>query len=157
MMSVKVRIDGLRDLRDGLNQLTKATAKNVMRRVLKKRAQPIANHAESLAPVEHGTLKQSVVVGTQLSRRQKRYQKREHKDEVFVFVGPGPLKQATLQEFGTVNHDPQPYMRPAWDANKNRVLSDIKQDMAIEVNKSIARRQRREANKAAKAAKAAKG
>ena len=51
----------------------------------------------------------------------------------------GPLPQAHLQEFGTKDQPPQPFMRPAWDAEKRGVLEGIKDDLWAEIKKAAAR------------------
>src|SRR5262245_20653798 len=61
-MKVTVKVEGLREIKDALNELPKATAKNVMLRVLKTWAEPIADAARQLAPVDKGDLKRSIRV-----------------------------------------------------------------------------------------------
>lgn len=65
-----VRIEGLRELDAALGQLTKATARNVLKRVLLKAGQPIADEAARLAPDDPKTgppdLHTSIVVGSKL-------------------------------------------------------------------------------------------
>lgn len=130
-----IKVEGLRELDQALAAVAKdATAKAMMRRALKEAAQPMADMAQSLAPVgeTHG-LQKSVRVGTLLSRRQARLHRKMVRDDraaVEMFVGPGPDPAAIAMEFGTEPHtlggqyagawhpgtEPQPFMRPAWDA-----------------------------------------
>lgn len=152
---MKVRIEGLREVERALAELPKATGKNVLRRVLKARAQPIANAARSMAPDDPATggddLHTSIGVSTVLSKRQKGQHKkmfRNDKAAVEMFVGAGALPQAHLQEFGTVNHGPQPFLRPAWDAGKTAVLDGIKDDLWIEIDKAAARLAKKQAKAA---------
>ena len=148
MSEVRVKIEGLREVQEALKKLPKkATAKNVMRRVLKKRAQPFADTARDLVPVDKGALKDSIGVSTVLAKSQRRGFKKEGRDDVVVFVGAGPHPQASLQEFGTKDFRAQPYMRPAWDKHKNQTLDGIVGDMWDEIEKAAARA----ARKAAKA------
>jgi HK97 gp10 family phage protein len=149
-----VKISGLRELEKALAELPKATGKNVLRRVLKKRAQPIADAARGSAPDDPATgagdLKSSIGVGTVLSKRQKGLHKKmfaNDKAAVEVFVGAGPLPQAHNQEFGNVNHGPQPYMRPAWDSGQRPMLDGIEKDLWTEIDNAA----RRLAKKQAKA------
>lgn len=92
-MSIKFKIDGLKEIQVALRQLPDATAKNVMRRILRKRAKPIADRAKSLAPVDDGELKDSIAVSTKLNKRQRSRHRKPDKDDVEVFVGAGPLPQ----------------------------------------------------------------
>lgn len=147
-MEVKVRVLGLSQLEQGLSELPRATGKNVLRRVLRQRGEPIAERARNLAPIDEGDLKDSIAVSTKLSRSQRR--KRRKKATVEMFVGPGTHPQAITQEFGTWFHPPQPFMRPAWAAEKGRILEDLSGDLWTEIDKSaqrIARKQARLAKK----------
>ncbi len=148
MTEVTMKIEGLREVKEALHKLEKkATAKNVMRRVLRERAKPIAVDAKNLVPVDKGALKDSIGVSTVLAKSQRRKFKKEDPDDVVVFVGAGAHPQASLQEFGTTDFPPQPYMRPAWERNKNSILTNITEDMWKEIKKAA----ERAAKKAAKA------
>lgn len=138
-MKVTMRVEGLRDIERALLELPKSTAASVARRVLKKRAQPIADHAESLARFKSGELKRSITVSTVLSRRQKGQAKKLGKSAVEVYVGPGPLVQAITEEFGTVNQAPHPFLRPAWDSGRTALIEGIKADLWDEIRKAAAR------------------
>lgn len=147
-----VHIEGLRELQTALHELPKATAKNVMRRVLLERAKPIADSASSRARVRSGALKTSFKAGTKLSRRQKS-ENGSLGDTVEVYIGPSPLVQAITEEFGTDKVTANPMLRPAWHSGKDKVLEGIKEDMWKEIKKAADRL----ARKAAKAARAAGG
>jgi HK97 gp10 family phage protein len=136
-MKVSVKIEGLAEVAEGLEELPKATATNVLKRALLKAANPIAQTAKRLAPRLSGQLQQSIEPGTKLSRRQKSLYHKESKVE--IFVGPAALAQAITQEFGTVFHGAQPFMRPAWDANKREAFNLIKEELANEIEKARAR------------------
>lgn len=147
-MSIKVKVTGLREVEKALANLPKATAKNVVRRVLKTRAQPIAEAARNLAPVDEGDLQKSITVGTKLSKAQRGKHRKRTPGTVEMFIGAGPNPQAHLQEFGTKDMPPQPFMRPAWDGGKETLLAGIKDDLWTEIEKAVGRL----AKKAAKAA-----
>lgn len=152
-MRMKVKVEGLREVKTALRQLPDATAKGVMRRVLRKAGAPIAEAARQLVPVHEGDLRDSIAVSTKLSRRQRKMHRKGGRDDVEVFVGAGPHPQAHLQEFGTSRHPAQPFLRPAWDQNKRSVLDGIKDDLWAEIRKSAERL----ARKAARAARTRKG
>lgn len=147
-MTIKVTVEGLEGVMDALRDLPNATAKNVMKRVLLKRAEPIAEAARRLVPVDQGHLKNSIHVATKLTRRQRGRRRKVHRDDVEVFVGPGTDPAAHLQEFGSSHHDAQPFMRPAWDQTKDEFLAGVGADMWAEIEKAAARL----AKKSAKAA-----
>lgn len=144
----KFRVEGLSELEEALKELPKATGKNVLRRVLLKAGQPIADAAAARAPRFKGKLQMSIGTGTKLSRRQKKMHVAE--STVEVFVGAGALVQAITQEFGTVNHPAQPFMRPAWDGGKNNAFASLRDDLEAEIEKARARLARKAARIAAK-------
>lgn len=155
-MAVTVKIEGLKELDDALGELPKATGKNVLRRVLRKAAEPMAEQMRASAPVAEengGQLRDSIGVGTRLSRNQGRLHRKMFKDDrasVEMFVGAGAVPQAHLEEFGGATNAPRPYARPAWDANKDKMLAGIKSDLWAEIERAAARHARKMARLARK-------
>lgn len=142
-MSIKMTIDGLDEVQEALRQLPDSTAKSVVRRVLRNRAEPIAVRARALAPVDSGDLKDSIGVGPKLSRRQRSLHRKVDPDDIEIFIGAGPHPQAHMQEFGTEHNPPQAFMRPAWDEGKDRLLEGLKADLWEEIRKAAARMARK--------------
>jgi len=158
-MSRSVRVDGLRELDKALGEMSKAGARTVLRRVGLKALEPVAETAARLAPDDPDTggfdLKSSIIVGTKLTRRQTKMarsaaRKAGGKDFVEVYAGAGPLPQAHNQEFGNAKHGAQPFMRPAWDQNKAKVLKSVEEGLAIEIKASAARAAKSAARRAAR-------
>lgn len=141
-----MKVEGLRDLDAALGELPKSTAKNVLRRVGRKALEPFDESWRSKAPHLTGALEESGGVGSKLTRSQRKATERENFVE--VFAGPGAHPQATLQEFGTAQHPPQPFARPAWDESKGDALEIVKTELGTEISKAA----KRLARKAAKAA-----
>jgi HK97 gp10 family phage protein len=135
-VSVTIKIEGLSELKAAFEQLPKATGKSVMRKVLMTRAKPIAAAAKALVPVESGELRDSIIASTRLSKHQKR-EAEETASYAEVYVGAGPLPHAHLVEFGSVNNQPQPYLRPAWDSAKGALLDNFKEDLWSEIRKAV--------------------
>jgi len=127
-MGTGIKIEGLAELDKALAELPRATAKGVLVRVLKKRAQPVAERAKALAPVgATGGLRASITVSTSASGdvgkvayaralragaskaaavAALRSAYRTNPDGTFakVFVGPGRDQgEAHLVEFGTAD------------------------------------------------------
>ncbi len=165
-MQGALKLEGLAGLKKALDNLPKATSKNVQRRVLLKRAQLVVDSAKAKAPVRLGHLRRSIIATTKrpagrasASRRAfaaagggaagRAASKAAGASMVEVFVGPGRHPQAGQQEFGNRRHPPRPYLRPAWDENQRRVLDGIADDMWAEISKASARL----AKKAARAKK----
>jgi HK97 gp10 family phage protein len=165
---VSVQVIGLKECQEALQQLPKATARNVQARVLLARARPIVAYAKALAPVRFGDLVRSIqattarpagnktaaaqafasTIGAGGSKEAAQAAARAAgPSPVEVFIGPGRNPQSSLQEFGTRHHPPQPYMRPAWDFGKNEALNGIAKDLWDEIQKSVARRAQNQAKR----------
>lgn len=138
-------VEGLAELHTALRELPDSTAKNVLRRVGTQALKPIAEAAARRAPVERGALRTSIHVGTRLSRRQRGQHQKAGPDDVEVFAGAGVLPQAHLQEFGSSIHPAQPFLRPAWDEGKDRLMEEIKRLMWVEIQKAAERLARKAA------------
>jgi HK97 gp10 family phage protein len=161
---VRVSVEGLREVDAALGQLGKATGRNVMRRVAVARLEPMAEEARRLAPDNPNTrgrdLAKSIAVSTRTNKanfsRAANKAARAGKAEVEAYMGPagvgkrGAPPQGIWQEFGTVNHPPQPFMRPAWDGGKDALLEGIADDLWAEISKAAARQAKKAARLAAK-------
>ena len=123
-MKGALKLEGLAGLKKALDDLPKATSRNVQRRVLLKRAQIVVDAARAKAPVRLGHLRRSIIATTKrpagratASRRAfaaagggaagRAASKAAGASMVEVFVGPGRHPQAGQQEFGNRNHPPQ--------------------------------------------------
>lgn len=143
-----VKVEGLSDLVASLQALPKAVARNTLRRVLSKRAEPMAGTMRERAPDDPATtgkrdLKTSIAVGTKLSKRQARLHRKENRnDKQFaeVFVGAGALPQAHLSEFGGPNNAPVGFARSAWDQHQDLILGGLRDDLWTEIDKTAKRR-----------------
>ena len=149
-MAVKMKLEGFSDLDKELAQFSKSVGKGVLRRTLIAASGPLAALMRQNAPRDTQALYDSIAISTKLNARQSRLHRRMFRNDkasVEVFVGAGTLPQAHLQEFGTENHSPQAFIRPAWDNDKMQLLERIKKLLRIEIDKAALRA----ARKAAKA------
>lgn len=145
-MNVVAKVEWLRGSDKALAEVgTKTTQKNILVRALKKAAKPIDDQASSLAPRDTGKLQVSVITGTQLTRRQRSssYKAGAH-GVAEVHVGTA-LSRGLFQEFGTFKMPAQPFMRPAWDANKERAQGIIGTELWVEIRKAADRAARKRA------------
>ena len=158
-MKTTVRVEGLSDLDAALGALAeeygKANGKAVLRRVGIKALQPMAEAARGLAPddpeTEGNDLKASITVGTKLNKTQAREaRKDENKALVTVYMGTND-PAGVQQEFGNVNHGPQPFMRPAFDANAEGAIKIVASELGPEIEKTAVRLAKRRAAKAERA------
>lgn len=137
-----VKFTGGKELEAALRELPKATARNALNRGLKRVAEPVREKWEAGAPRRTGALAESVVVGKQLTRRQKSDAKQD--GTYFAEIHIGTSHRAGIpQEFGTIDHPAQPSGRPAWDSEKGEVLDDFGKFMWEEIEKAAARRARK--------------
>lgn len=170
--STRLRIEGLADLEKALDNLSKSTGRSVLRRSMRKAAEPMAEMARTLAPVKTGKLRDSIKFGSLLNGSQRKLQRKltvEERAAVELFLGPSYVKGSGgrvghLVEFGTAPHlngglfpgtmhpgtAPQPFMRPAFDAEARPTINRLKPILWAEIGKAAARA----ARKAARAAKA---
>lgn len=162
---MKVKVEGLRECQEALAELPKATSRNVLKRALLKSGQPMAEMAEQKAPKLTGHLQKSIAVSSTLSKKEQKNHRSmigsllqmtvagwrsAPKKAVYVFVGAGPIVQASKQEFGTAHHGPQPYMRPAFDSQRMKVVETIKDLIWAEIDKARTRLAKKAARLAAK-------
>jgi HK97 gp10 family phage protein len=148
MAKTTFRIEGLAALDDALSELPKATARNVLKRVLIEQGKPIRDDGERNAPKLKGGLKRSYTIGTKLSRTQKTQNKKESMVE--VYIGPGPSAKSIQTEFGNAHQAAHPHLRPAFDGNVHRVLNGIRDSLAAEIEKARERLARKAARILAK-------
>lgn len=155
---LNLRIDGWKELAQQLEALgSDKDVRKAMRDALRKSAEPMASYARSIAPKgATGNLAKSISIGSQLSSRQRRGRRRPTKDEAEIFVGSSDRK-AHLVEFGTAPRyqkksgkfvgqvPPQPFVRPAWEATKDRILSAFGKLLGAEIEKAARRISRRQA------------
>jgi len=135
----RVEMLGFRELEQALLELPKAVAKSALRQALKKAGQPVVADAQRKVPVLTGELLGSLDIRSTLSKRQRRG--RAKAGDVEMFIGPSWPKGAHghLVEFGTSKMAARPFLRPAWDANKERVLAAIGKELWASIEKAARR------------------
>lgn len=164
-MSVSFKIEGLQDLEQMLiTHLPGALGRTVLRRSLRKAAQPMLEQARAGAP---GSLDEKITLSERVIRPPQevagllaagRARRRAQ-----LFLGPGrEAPHAHLVEFGTKPRyhksgkyvgamPPDPYMRPAFDIEAQPTIERLGPILASEIDKAIARRARKLARLAAQA------
>ena len=166
---MKIKVQGLKELDAALGQLrTKAMAKGVIKRALLEAAAPMHAEAQSNAPSRAdpseviaygkgpnrrerrpGTTQALVQIGDRLTRRQAAQARKGGKSFVEIYVGTrDPM--AHLEEFGSANQQPHPFMRPAYDAEAEPTIRRFVDTLSTELNKVAAREAKRAARLARK-------
>lgn len=157
--AVRMKVSGLRQLDAALGDLAaeygKASGKAVLRRVADDALKPMAEVASGLAPDDPETgahdLKASITVGGKLTARQAKIaRKDQNKATVTRYMGTSD-PAGVPQEFGTVNHGPQPFMRPAFRQEARATIDRVAKGLGPEINKTATRLAKRRAARAAKA------
>lgn len=143
-----IELTGFKELEKELERLSKAAGKGVLRRSLKKAAQPIADAANANAPKgETGEYSKSFKYGTKLNKRQSGIHRKAFRDDraaVEGFVGTDD-PAGVQQEFGNQDHGPQPALRPAWDAEGERTINRLGEQLWTELEVTQARAARKAA------------
>ncbi|MTH76316.1 HK97 gp10 family phage protein [Paracoccus aestuariivivens] len=160
-----MNIQGLADLEKALDNLSKSVNRSVLRKSLRKAAGPMRDMAKSLAPVDDGELRDSVIIGGLLNKSQKSKHRKLTADErssIELFVGPSYKlgaggRHGHLVEFGTEPHivggvfagaqhpgtAPQPFMRPAFDAEARPTVDRLAPLLWAEIEAAIKRQAKR--------------
>lgn len=140
-MKVNITITGASDLAKRLEQLPAAVSRTVQVNALKAGAEVIRDRAAALAPRSPGPgphLADDIVIGTISAARLER---QDRGNEVVVEVGPS-LKPndhfyGYFQEYGTIRHQAQPFMRPAFDTGAPLALTRILSAMWLAIRKAL--------------------
>lgn len=174
-MAMTVNLSGFKELDAELAKLSKAAGRNALRRAGMTAMQPMAAAARRLAPVDEGDLQESISVGfairndigraefaavkraggsdeeAVMALRDARRAASATAPSAVIYMGPEAAPdrntaiKAVAQEYGTSFHPPQPYMRPAFDAQAQPTLERLKRELWFEVSKSVERAARKAA------------
>lgn len=171
-MSGAIKVEGLPQLDAALAELIEATngrtGKTALRKGVIEGAQLFVRAAQEAAPVMSGALRDSItaraagnLVGKDAWGRAKRSglddagaakaardatraaRESGEMSTISVVVAAGPNPQAVQQEFGNVNHGPHPFMRPAFDSQKEAVVDAISQAVSRQIAAAAQRAARR--------------
>ena len=107
-----IRIEGLDEL---LKELHKKADKQAIRQVVKQNGSELQSVSQQLAPVDTGNLKRSIGL--------------EILDGGMTAEVEPTAEYAAYVEYGTRFMESQPYMRPAFDAQKRQFKKDLEKLM----------------------------
>jgi len=121
---VKMRFEGGKELAKALEGLSARVGKRMLRDALEEVGEPMRKRMAQMAPREPGApdLADNIVIST------GRVIKPKGSDSLASAVNIGPEKRffyGFFQEFGTVHHGAQPFVRPAFDGGVTKALSDM--------------------------------
>lgn len=138
-MRAGFKMEGWKEMDRALGQLPKATARNTIKRGLKKAAVPVEEAMENTAPRLTGWTGKSIQTSFQLNPANKRDQKREGKAFAEIYIGTSRGSAAHLLEYGTFKMPANPWMRRSWEATKEEALVIFSVELKNEIEKSVAR------------------
>jgi HK97 gp10 family phage protein len=177
-MTIVAKVTGFRELEEALAELPKTVAKNVLRRTAVEALTPVMETAKAKAPRRSGQLHDSIAIRTarnetfnrRASAAFKKYGsakgvRRDPSTGISLSTGPtgrfrknrkggrptGLWAYARYQEFGTAEMQANPYMRPAWDAEKDAMLDRVRTSLTLQLQKAKERMRRKALRAAAKA------
>lgn len=141
---IEIKISGLKELKDALQKLPERVQKRVLRGATMAGAQVIKKAAKQRAPVgtvPHKDAKgRTIAPGNLRKSIIARAKKGASKTSVTVSVGPSSRGfYGMFHEFGTSKMAARPFLRPAFDDNKERAVEAIKERLSAGIE--------REANK----------
>lgn len=149
-MARVLQMEGFRELEHNLRLLSKATGKNVLRRVAKGALEPMADSAAAKAPHRTGRLSFSIIVSEGRTSRAKKNTTRfvggkfvaDPSKGIEMAMGPASgfgaaLSYATFDEFGTIDTPAFAYMRSAWSFGGVKALRYVKVHLGQEIDKAV--------------------
>lgn len=169
---ISLNMAGWQDLAKSLEEL--GSDKDIVateRKALIEVATPAAEYARGIARRKSGKMARSINVSTQLTKAQRRYKIKVGPLEAAVYFGPS-TSNAHLIEFGTKERHwtggknrskrvreslqkvagkstgagrPFPFMRPAWEFFKTKMITEFGRILGAQIEKSAKRIARRQA------------
>jgi HK97 gp10 family phage protein len=150
-MVASMSLQGFKDLDALLREMPRQLAGQAVTSGMRKALQPVAAAARAYAP---GSLDTRIRIAPTIKAGQMpQALEKPGKGKRVMFVG-ATAPHAHLVEFGTGPRyhangkyvgvmPPDPFLRPAWDANKDQVLATLAEVIREEIGKAIGRRSSR--------------
>lgn len=143
------KIEGFAELDRELGRLSKASGKAALRKAGINAMEPTARLARSYAPDDPRTigaldLTESIVVSSRVKVGRARQRLPEGKYTTNVYMGPTrKAYHGIFQEFGTINHRAQPFMRPAWDQDRKNIVDRLRLELWDTISAALDRARKR--------------
>ena len=147
---LEIKIEGLSEIEKKLKKISEKFARKIVLKALKKGAKPIIKSAQSKVNNRSGVLAKSI--GSVVVPQRKSH-------NTIIDIGPRVIPSSNVKsdvgetddsitkktdgfyggyvEFGTKDSRPHPFLRPAFDANAEKALEIIVEEMLKELNKIL--------------------
>lgn len=147
-MTASLKVTGFKELDQVLAEMPRALAGQAVSAGMRRALEPVAAAARSYAA---GSLSDRIRIAPKIKASQFAESiVKDIRNRRLMFVGSG-APHAHLVEFGTGPRyhksgkyvgimPPDPFLRPAWDANKDRVLAILAEAIKEEIARAIKRR-----------------
>ncbi|PNU02520.1 HK97 gp10 family phage protein [Novosphingobium guangzhouense] len=129
-----------------LAELSLSTERRVLRQIAVDALEPMQQMAKELAPYDEGALRESIVIGTNLTSTARRAMAEEPKGGVRVYLGTANRKAVPL-EFGSLRARAFPFFRPAFEAKARGALDYVIDNVWSVVSRAAERAAKRKAKK----------
>lgn len=147
-MTASMKVEGFKELDSLLQAMPRRLASQAVTSGMRRALQPVATAARAYAPGSLSTrirISPTVKAGQMLQALEKPGPGRK-----VMFVGSG-APHAHLVEFGTAPRfqkngrytgimPPDPFLRPAWDANRDEVLARLAETIREQIKAALKRR-----------------
>lgn len=147
-----LQMEGFKEFEHNLRLLSKATGKNVLRRVARGALEPMADSAAAKAPHRTGRLAFSISVSEKRTSRAKKSTTRfvggkfltDPSKGIEMAMGPASgfgaaLNYASFDEFGTIDTPAFAFMRSAWSFGGVKALRYVTTHLGVEIDKAVSK------------------
>lgn len=153
-MKVEMKITGFDELLNKMDKLPPLLHKRILRASGRRAMKLVLETAKGIVPVRTGRLRDAIKITTRQNRQRR---------QLDIRVGPSNIPYAHLVEDGTSSHTikvkkasflgwgnktfgikvdhpgakAQPYMRPALDENRDKIISFLKVDLKKSIDRAV--------------------
>ncbi|HEY1089093.1 MAG TPA: HK97-gp10 family putative phage morphogenesis protein [Archangium sp.] len=155
-------LKGLEGLQAQLESVGEEMRTKLLRGAMRKAFAPVLEEAKARVPVDRGELREGLVMGTAKGRSDTEIaagvmvvpNSTSHKQARMAAAAFGEAQSDRLPaprywhfiEFGTSRQAPQPFLRPALEANQQKVIDGLSTELRKKVRNAL-KRQARKASK----------
>lgn len=132
---ITLKVAGFAELERALRKLPEEVAGRVLNSALRKAGAPMADTARSLAPRSDDPGAKGHMADSIKLRALKVVS--DHDVEVALWLGPDTGHfYGQFHEFGTVHQSARPFLRPAWDAHKDKALDVFGRELGAAIERA---------------------